>query len=197
LRRLAIPETLPAALAHLKARHAGLLRSGPTAGLRGVSPDALDRQLSHLVQFFGQARYREADAALRALVPRFVRPGLPPGFTPVGPEARAAAIWALGFLHEGKPDGPLVTLVEGRLTGDGIFGPDDPRVRRMAAVTLARLDAKQSLPALRERASGTQPSTDIVVNASRWAVGQLTRDPVPPAGVVESPRRQWFLTPLR
>ena len=67
----------------------------------------------------------------------------------------------------------------------------------MAAVTLARMNARQSLPALRNGSFGTDPSTDVVANACRWHVGQLTREPVPPAGVVESPRRQWFLVPLR
>jgi HEAT repeat protein len=197
LRQLAVPETLPAALDHVKTRHAALLRSGPTAGLRGVTPDALDRQLSQLVQFIGQTRYEKADPVLRALVPRILRGGMPPEFTPVRAETRAAAIWALGLIHEGKPADALVSLIEGRLTGDGPFGRDDPRVRRMAAVALGRMQAKQSLHVLRDYSDGTKPSADVVVNACRWSVGHLTHEPVPAAGVVEVPQREWFLTSIR
>jgi HEAT repeat protein len=197
LRQLAVPETLPKVFDHVKARHAALLRSGPTAGLRGVTPDALDRQLAQLVQFIGQARYEKADPELRTLVPRILRPGMPPTFTPVRPETRAAALWALGLIHEGKPVAELTTLAEGRLIGDGQYGHDDVRVRRLAAVALARMQAKQALPTLRSFAEGTKPSLEVAAHACRWAIGQLTGEPVPPAGVFESPQRDWFLMPNR
>jgi HEAT repeat protein len=197
VRQLAVPETLPAVLDHVKARHAALLRPAPPAWLREVTPEALDRQLSQLVQFIGQARYEKADPALRALAPRFLRPGMPPVFSPVRPEARAAALWALGLIHEGKPDDALVALVQERLTGDGSAGRDDPRVRRMAAVALAHMQAQQSLPALKAFADGTKPTAEVVPNACRWALGQLTREPVPPTGVVEVPQRDWFLVPTK
>jgi HEAT repeat protein len=195
LRQLAVAETLPAVLDHVKSRHAALLKSGPMAGLRGVSPDALDRQLSHLVQFIGQAHYEKADPELRSLVTRVIRPGMPPLFTPVRPETRAATLWALGLIHEGNPADDLVKLIEGRLIGDGLFGLDDPRVQRMAAISLGRLGAKQSLQLLRDHSDGTKPSADIVVHACRWSISHLTNEPVPALGVVEVLQREWFLTP--
>jgi HEAT repeat protein len=196
LRQLAVPETLPTILEHTRTRHSEMLRSGPTAGLRGVSARALDLHMSHLIQLMGQARYEPASPVLRAIVPRFVRQGMPPAFTPVGPEARAAAIWSLGLIHEGKPEDGLVALIEPRLTGDPGMGPDAPPVRRMAAISLARMKAKQSLDALREQSAGKEPDADVVVNACRWAVGQLTGEPVPPAGVIEVLQKDWFLVPL-
>ena len=51
----------------------------------------------------------------------------------------------------------------------------------MAAVTLARLKAHGSLEVLRDLAAGTKPDPDVVANACRWAVGQLTGEPVPPS----------------
>jgi HEAT repeat protein len=197
LRLLAVAETLPEVLDHVRQRHAEMLRSGPTAGLRGVSAEALDLHLSHLVQFLGQSRHRPADGSLRALVPRFIKRGIPPVFVPVGPETRAAAIWALGLLHEGKPDEALAAQIEDRLTPDGMFGFDDERVRRMAAVSLARMQAKQSLPVLREWSSGKAPSMDVVANACRWSVGRLTGEPVPASGTIEVPQRDWFLAPAK
>jgi HEAT repeat protein len=120
---------------------------------------------------------------------------MPPAFTPVGPETRAAAIWALGLIHTGKPQDQLVKLIEGRLTGDAGMGPDDERVRRMAAISLGRLKAQQSLDALRLGSSGTEPHEDVVANACRWAVGQLTGEKVPPTAEIPVVQRDWFLVP--
>jgi HEAT repeat protein len=203
LRRLAVSDTLPAVLKHVQDRHATMPPTDPSGGAAGVSLDALDRQLSQLVQFLGEARYEPADPALRELVPRILQPGTPPQFrvqpvfTRVRPETRAAAVWALGLLKEKKPDPPLIELIEGRLTGDGAYGRDDSRVRRMAAVSLGRMKANQSLPALRLQAENARPSTDIVVNAARWAVNRMTQEPVPQLGVIESIQADWFLIPER
>jgi HEAT repeat protein len=197
LREVAVPETLPNVLEHVRGRHSNMILSGSNAGQSSVLPAELDLHLSHLIQFLGRSRYEPASTVLRPMVTRFLKPGMPPVFTPVGPEARAATIWALGLLHEGKSDERLESLIEGRLTGDGAMGRDDPRVRRMAAISLARLKANKSLAVLREFSYGTAPDTDIVVNASRWAVGHLTGEPVPPAGIVEALQRNWFLIPLK
>ncbi|HSQ55092.1 MAG TPA: HEAT repeat domain-containing protein [Gemmata sp.] len=197
LRQLAVAETLPPVLDHIKRRHAALLRVGHTAGLRGVTPDALDKQLSQLAQFIGQARYRPADPALQALVPRILKGGMPPVFTPVGPETRAAAIWALGHINEGNPEPKMVASIESRLTGDGLMGRDDARVRSMAAIALARFQAKTALKALREYADGTAPTVDITTNACRVALGLMTNEPVPPPGEVKSWQQGWFLVPLK
>src|SRR5579859_4984324 len=35
-------------------------------------------------------------------------------FTTLGPESRAAAIWALGLIHKGKPDANLAAALERR-----------------------------------------------------------------------------------
>jgi HEAT repeat protein len=189
LRVLAVPDTLAAAHARMNFVRRQLLARNRAAGLRDLPPEAIDRQLSHLAQFIGQAKYAPAEDALRALVPR----GGPP--TPVGGESRAAAIWAIGLIHAGKPDVALAELIEGRLTGDPGMGPDDERVRRMAAVSLGRMQAKQSLPALQLRSAGTAPTLETVALACRWAVAQITGEPAPPPGTVEWLQQGWFLIP--
>ena len=194
LRQLAVPDTLAPILEHVRSRHAEIAR-----GTTRVVPD---QHLSHLVQLLGQSRYAPADPVLRAIVPRvtagtYTGPkGPPPTFTKVGGETRAAAIWALGLLHEGKPEDRLVKQIEDRLTGDPGMGPDDPRVRRMAAVSLGRLQAKQSLTALRTFADGTEPSLDLVAQACRWSLSRLTGEKMPDLGTVEVSQRAWFLAPL-
>ena len=76
-------------------------------------------------------------------------------------------------------------------------GRDDPRVRRAAAVALGRMKAKQSLEVLRDYSEGTKPTLDVVTHACRWSVNHMTGEPIPPAGTVEFPQRQWFLVPLK
>jgi hypothetical protein len=115
-------------------------------------------------------------------------------FNPVGPETRAAAIWALGHLHAGDP-ADLAGPIEERLTGDPGMGRDDERVRRMAAVALARLKANDSLPALRTEA-GDGPTLDMVAHTCRWAVAQLTGEPLAAPAVYELLQRDWFLVPV-
>lgn len=210
LRVLAVPDTFAAALAHLNLRHRQLLTAGPTAGLRGVTPDVLDQQLSQLAQLFGRAKYREAEPTLRALIPRRWAekpasgkslpnsPGAaPPPPTPVGGEARAAAIWAIGLLHAGGGPADLAAALEQRLTETPPDGPDDERVRRMAAVALGRMKATAALPSLRKWAGDGRPTVDLLPTACRWAVAQVTGEPLPPPGVVEAAQRDWFLTPAR
>ena len=70
-----------------------------------------DHQLSQLNQLLGRLKYRPADAVLRSFVPRMERPRQ----DLVCPEARAAAIWALGLIHEGSADPALVDALQGRL----------------------------------------------------------------------------------
>ncbi|MBX9582390.1 MAG: hypothetical protein K2X87_18970, partial [Gemmataceae bacterium] len=197
LRVLAVPDTLPAVLDHVRRRHQALLKSGPSAGLADVPAVHLDRELCQLAQFFGQAGYKPADAALRDLVPRFTAPGKPPKFTPVGPEARAAAIWALGKLHAGDPEEELAGQIEDRLTGDPGLGQDHPRVRRAAAVALGRMKAAASLKPLRGIADGDAPNPDPVANACRWAVAHIEGKELPPAGVFGVVQRDAFLVPVR
>ncbi len=205
LRVLAVPDTLPAAFAHLELRHGQLRKEGRTAGLKTVPPEALDRQLSQLVQFLGRAGYRKAEPTLRQLVPRggavaATATGglmLTAPFSPVGGETRAAAIWALGLWHAGDPAADLAKTFAERLTGDPGMGHDDERVRRMAAVSLGRMKAGQELPSLRQEAGDGKPTADVVAVACRWAIARITGGPLPPPGEVEAPQRDWFLTPAK
>jgi HEAT repeat protein len=192
IRVLAVPETLPRAHEHIRLRHKQLVAKGKTAGLPNMTPEAVDRQMSQLVQFLGQARFKAADATLRALIPR----GSMPFFTPVGGETRGAAAWALGWFHEGNPEPGLAKQIEDRLTGDPGIGPDDPRLRRMAAIALGRMKATQSLEALKTH-GGDSPTTDLVAHACRWAISQITGEPIPKPGNVQVLQTDWFLLPLR
>lgn len=186
LRVLAVPDTLPAVLDHVRRRHQAILKAGTTKAT-DLQADLVDRGMSQLAQLLGRAKYAPADDALRALVPRF---------TAVRPEARAGALWALGLLHEGRADAGPVKLVEDRLTGDPGRGPDDPRVRRMAAVALGRMKAAGRVETLRTYGEGSAPNPDPVANACRWAVAHIEGRGLPPPGVFEVVQRDPFLVPV-
>jgi hypothetical protein len=181
LRKLAVAATLPAALKYAEVKLKDLAK--------GVGWPLLDHQLSQLNQFLGQARYKPADAALRRYLPRLGKGGGPA-------EARAAAVWALGLLHEGKPDPDVVRAALARLNDLAPPPPEDYRVRWMAAVTLGRLKAKAALPSLRKYYQTPPPYTDHVCG---WAIEQITGERLPPPEPLEPEPpplgSDWFLIP--
>jgi len=147
---------------------------------------ANDRQLSQLAELFGAARYRPAEPVLRPLV----RSG-------GGPETRAAACWALGYLNEGKPDAALTAAFAGRVAAVVPGDLEDERVRWMSAIALGRMKAAEALPALRKFCPDGKLSRDPVNNACGWAIARITGVPLPPPGTIEVPQRVWFLTSVK
>jgi HEAT repeat protein len=198
LRRLAVAETLPAALKHFQVVNQREVRHEVVPGRRPVSKDVIDQQLCQLAQFFGLSRYRPADAALRQLVPRPANLQSGPASSP---ETRAASIWALGLIYEGQPIRTLVQALEGRVRDIGGFmiPPDDYRVRSMSAITLGRLKAKEALETLRNFYSGGKAAGWVSVHdACGWAIQQLTGEIMAPPDPVEVPAETFknFLRPF-
>jgi HEAT repeat protein len=188
LRRLAVKETLGDVVVYVNAEIGRLQNLRKLPGRQSFPYEYMDHQLSQLNQFLGQQKYQQADAVLRLFVPQ-------PAMRPVGPESRAAAIWALGLIHDGKTDDNLAGQLEERLNAMSTIPPENPRVRRMAAITLGRLKAKDTLKSLRQHYAAKQPMEDPVNNACGWAIEQITGEPMPPPATIQRVRRDWFLTP--
>jgi hypothetical protein len=191
LRKLAVPDVAPAVLTYFEDQYRQLADPSSPATRRSAG-GALDRQLSHLAQFLGQLRHRPADGLFRRMAPKADQMA-----NPAGPEARAAAVWALGLLHEGKPVPELAAVLVGRLTAVRPFDIEDDRVRRMAAVTLGRMKAVDTLTSLREFYRPGVPSLNPVNGACGWAIEQMTGERMAPPGVVEVVERDWFLAPAQ
>jgi HEAT repeat protein len=186
LRKLAVSGTLPGVLSFVEAAQKRPSSGVPHRDPKEISAESIDHQLSQLNQFFGQQKYEPADKALRPFVPR--RPDNS------WPESRAAAIWALGMIHEGKTVAPLATAVEERLKDINSIPPEFPQVRFTSAIMLARIHAKDALPSLREFCRELEPNEDPVNNACCWAIGQLTGESMPAPKTIRKIRRDKFLT---
>jgi HEAT repeat protein len=180
LRKLAVPGTLPAQLAEIERRWQASLKPDPAR-----PHEWIDWQVAQLAQSLGQARHAPAGPALARFVPKEWN---------IGPESRAAAIWALGRIHEKALPGNLVEALLSRLTDDSTTTPEDVRVRTMAAVTLGRTKAAEALDSLRKYYP-KKLTTEPFPNACGWALQQLTGEALPPSGTAEVVQRGWFLEP--
>jgi HEAT repeat protein len=189
LRRLAVADTLPAIVTHVESEE---------RRLRGLAnnPDAavlLDHKLSQLNQLLGQQKYAPADKVLRRFIPRMESPRS----APFGQESRAAAIWALGLIHEGQSEHDLARAVQQRLDDIGSLPPEDVRVRTMSAITLGRTKAQESLPSLRTYLPASASQRSLVDSACVWAVERLTGEVFSPPKPTQRLQRDWFLVPDR
>jgi len=165
---------------------------------KGFPTPEVDQQLSHLIQFLGQSRYRPAHALLWQLLPRYIDSG-----NPSGPETRAATAWALGLLNENAPEPRVIQALEERLKDVGSEAPtiggrtaEDRRVRRMSAVSLGRVKARKTLDTLRRFYTAGRPYFEPVNIACGWAIEQITGEKMSPPGTLEFSMRRWFLTPI-
>jgi HEAT repeat protein len=200
LRKLDVPETLPDIVRYieedLKPRQ---VPKTPLARMWGRSavpaapaeaPPSLeirDHTLSQLHQLLGQRKYRPADALLRRFIPKSAF-----GFRG---ECRAAAIWALGMIWEGKTDDALIAALEGRLRDTGSRPPEDFRINWMSAIALGRMKAKNTLEILRMFCPFFKPSIEPVSNACGWAIEQITGQKMPPPETLIRYQSNWFLLP--
>ncbi|OHB84014.1 MAG: hypothetical protein A2V98_01470 [Planctomycetes bacterium RBG_16_64_12] len=179
LRRLAVPATLDAMFDKAK-REIDRIEASKWGTYH------LDRQLSQLLEAFGQMKYVPAEPLLRRHIPKN---------SPFGLGSRAASIWSLGHLHAGKPEPELARLLDERLSDINLMFPEAGEVRLMSAVTLGRMKAKTSLPTLQRFLEGETPNSPVGY-ACGWAIHQITGAPIPQPVVHEASQMGWFLEPL-
>ncbi|HEX5269650.1 MAG TPA: HEAT repeat domain-containing protein, partial [Gemmataceae bacterium] len=134
-------------------------------------------------------KYAPADAVLRQFIPHHGDKTMA--------ESRAAAVWALGLIHEGKAVAELATAFEERLNDTHSVPPEDEAVRRMCAIAIGRMGAKGPLPSLRTYYTDQAANGGAVHDACGWAVQQLTGEVMAPPKAIEGGQIDWFLTPDR
>lgn len=179
LRKLALPETLPAIFD--RATRQTKLHA------ESLAPEGSALQVAHLFEAMGRMKHAPA----RPLMEKYIANK---GF---GEMPRCAAIWALGLLHEGAPDEKLVDAFVGRITESLDVRPvEHDRVRYMSAVSLVRMRAESSLEEMRGLLTllgDSNPASPAV--AARWTIKEFTGEP----GLPPDPFNivtDWFLEPL-
>jgi HEAT repeat protein len=187
LRKLNVADTLPGVVKHVEAHAQPLITGRPPAeAVEWQKLEVSNHRLSQLNQLLGQQKYRAAEPLLR----RFIRKPAAPGLSA---ESRAAALWALGLIHEGPAPDDLVKEVVGRVKDTTSIPPEDERVRWMSAIALGQWKTKDKevVAALRNYFNATNRSLE----ACGWALEQITGEPVPPIPTAYRSRREWFLVP--
>jgi HEAT repeat protein len=183
------PAQLAAVDAYVKSELPRLRTGERLPNRKGVADVDLDHQLSQLCQFLGQRKYEKAEGALREFMPKHGDRLLP--------ESRAAAVWALGMIHDGKAVADLVTLLEDRLNDAQSIPPEADEVRLMSAISLGRMHAESALESLQSKVPFAYPSGSAIHNACGWAVAQIKKETWPAPKDIEVVEGDWFLKPVK
>ncbi len=184
LRKLDLPDTTSPVLTIFNER-LRIIKTRPET-LHPLVGQGFDEQLSQLAQLLGQRKHAAASASFRTLIPLNSGPV----------ETRAAAIWALGRIHDGQRNLGFESLLEGRLNAVNPMDMEPSIIRRMCAVTLGRVHAAATVPSLRKHYSG-RPVRDEVSNACGWALEQITGEKMPPTGIEEERQVGFFALPIK
>ncbi|MCO8124615.1 hypothetical protein NHH03_22950 [Stieleria sp. TO1_6] len=183
LRRFGLKQHLPAMLGRAKSG-AQIPPQDPPAG---EIPDQLGPKdmMAQLFMAFGQMDFREAEELMRTYLPK--------SYTK-GNDARAAAVWSLGYFYEDESPDELTKILSQQLAdADGDL-PELEEVRRMSAISLGRMNSSSAIAGLRDYAGD---DSGMVSRSCHWAIEKITGEPIPP------PRKSlpltydnWFLTPV-
>lgn len=177
LRRVAVPETLPAIQEVL-----GDLTDRRT---KEAFPNARDREAAHLCEALGVMGCRPADGLLRRYIPLNLA---------MGDLSRPAAIWALGKIYEGETNEGLASEFIGRVLDPATMPPETSGVKQMSAVGLARLKAASSIADLQKYIGSPVPASREGM-VFRWSLMSLTGQELPFPEPVSVPVGSWFLKP--
>ena len=149
-------------------------------------PESWSAEMTQLAMALGRMRCADADNVLRRFVPKRV---------PFAARTRAAAIWALGFLHADEPDSALAGRLRSRLTDTSMNNPEAEVVRRFSAITLGRMGAQSAVRTCR-RVRGNEMTGWTLARACDWAIERLTGDAPPVPETEPRPATGWFLEPI-
>lgn len=198
LRWMAIPETLPPLLTFMERTSSfwlGEFTAAASSGDIAKWPKSkkewfnrhragMDKQIGQIMMMFAQMRFAESERIMHQYIPKHS------GFAPY---SRAGAIYAMGYFHEGKPDKNLVAHFRSRLSDITPLDPERRDVRRLSAIGLGRMKARQGLGTLKQFL-GMEKNNAPIFGACRWAIMQITGKDLPPIKLRESRRSGGFLT---
>ncbi len=186
IRRVAVAATLPPLLVFVEktAKNSQYVAGHLAKDGNAAQFNADNLQLSQAFQFFGLMHYRPALPVMIPCIPKH---------SPYGIMAREAAIWAIGMIDDGQSHPRLAKELAGRLDDMALPFPEFEPVRKMAAITLGRLQARAQLTDL--RASFSTSDIGHVSLACRWAINKITGK-MPPLPHISRTFQTGFLMPL-
>lgn len=197
LRRLGVARTFPALRDRLEALMAEALTLGAGMNIENMTPQRSreivrrsgdnSREIEHLCLAAGVHGLTDCRDLLQKMVPK--KSGYQSG-------ARAAAVWALGKLHDGRADEGLTRALIGRLNDLSPLEPESTDVRRASAIALGRMGARSAVASLRKH-MGEDAMDPEVAQACRWAIERITGQPEPPPQPIVREPGGWFLQPVR
>lgn len=178
LRKIAVPESLPAILDKVLRLTEFRKKSEPLP--------SLDIQVGMLFEAMGLMKYAPAEELLRLYIPKDMT---------MGERSRSAAIWALGHLHAGQPDEDLAKLLFERLTDPSLFPPELDSVRNMSVVSMARMKTRTQAEPTQSFLFGKGPPETMNLKI-RWALQEMTGEKFPDLKPAIVTRSGWFLEPI-
>lgn len=146
-----------------------------------------DSEATQLLLALGELKHREAEPLYRKIVPK--------GSVPYG-EARAAAIYVLGYWYEGVGNDELERQFVARMTDASVTDPEFVRVQQFCALSLGRMAATDRLDDLNGVAfNAMTPGGPLVQKAAMWSIEKLTGEHHELPAPQPSRIRGWFLEP--
>jgi HEAT repeat protein len=177
LKKVADPKTIPA-IVDLATRRTAERKQQPS--------NTIDLQVGHLFEACGHMRAKQAIPLMKEYIPKQ---------TIMGEWSRGAAIWALGWIHEGTADKFLCDAFFGRLMDNSLMPPEHVIVKCQSALALARMRDKEHAQAIRQ-ALDSPFAGGVLGLAVRWAVKELTGEEYPPLEPLQINQGVSFLDPL-
>lgn len=189
LKELAVPETVPMVLKRLEenldARYDGNTKAGV------AEYEKAQRQCQHLNEQLGLMKSTMAEPTLRRWIAQ-----MDPKRQIGAPLARATGMWALGLIHEDKPNPELTALLIARLNAvNAMFNSEPPVIGEAAAYAVGFMRDPSGLSDL-ERFAGRVGVRRNINDAAAWAVERITGKALPLDGPYARQLPHWFLEPI-
>jgi len=152
------PATLRAMLQHVKNW------ADNVTSARLVSQRNDEHRMSYLLEAFGTRRFQEADALLRIFIPKAQ------GVKRLPMRTRLPGIWAIGKLHEDRPDDGLRKELEARVNDMAPIDGELQEVRYVSALALGFLGDTQAIETLSKYPGSPKNSLH---EACAWSIDRI------------------------
>jgi len=156
-----------------------------TSGNVGMT--TLHFRLRYFFQYAGLVRMNEVDEIMQQQFNKANR---------MSPLARAAALWAVGLLHEKSADAALAAKYVGRIQDRNSIPPELEEVRRMSVMGLGLLRASESADVVLD-AFRVDPPLSLIPGQAYWVLPLLGQPQPPAMPPIDQFTGGWKITPAK